>query len=67
MSAPNSVEVRAARRKEDIPREVDRLRETIARELRRGGVVIPEARIQVIAETVLADAISIAVRWVEEN
>ncbi|MEP6619691.1 MAG: hypothetical protein ABJE47_10255 [bacterium] len=57
---------RPAGRQEDIPREVDRLRETIARELRRAGVVMPESRFQEVAETVLTDAISIAVRWMEE-
>lgn len=49
----------------DMPYEVERLRETIVEELRQAGVQLPAERLDRVVDVVLADAVGLALGWLE--
>jgi hypothetical protein len=51
----------------DMAHEIERVHESIRVELGRAGVRLPEARIAAVAEVVLADAVRISLRWLNDG
>jgi hypothetical protein len=68
MSAPqiNSIET-GVDLSDGMADEIERVRESIAVELRRAGVRLPDAGIAAVAEVVLAGAVRISLRWLNDG
>ncbi|MDB4917327.1 MAG: hypothetical protein JWM95_4971 [Gemmatimonadetes bacterium] len=58
LASPDTVDV-------GMPHEVEQLRATIAEQLRGAGVEMPEERLDTVAEAILADAVRLALEWIE--
>ncbi|MHB1312918.1 MAG: hypothetical protein ACYC3L_12955 [Gemmatimonadaceae bacterium] len=51
----------------EMRHELDRLQQSIAIQLRRAGIELPDTELSGVADAILTDAVRVALLWLEER